>query len=42
MQLFVISSMENEIPENVNQAQSITNDSSVAEQFLDSFADNVL
>ena len=34
--------MENEIPENINQAQSTTNDPSIAEQFLDSVADNAL
>lgn len=34
--------MENEIPENVNQVQSTSNDPSIAEQFLDSIADNAL
>jgi len=34
--------MENEIPENVNQAQSTTNDPSIAQQFLDSIADTAL
>jgi hypothetical protein len=34
--------MENEIPENINQVQSTSNDPSIAEQFLDSIADNAL
>lgn len=34
--------MENEIPENINQAQGTTNDPSIAEQFLDSIADSAL
>lgn len=34
--------MENEIPENVNQVQNTSNDPSIAEQFLDSIADNAL
>ena len=34
--------MENEIPEHVNQVQSTSNDPSIAEQFLDSIADNAL
>ena len=34
--------METEIPENINQAQSTTSDPSIAEQFLDSVADNAL
>ena len=34
--------MENEIPENVNQAQSTTNDPSIGQQILDSIADNAL
>ena len=34
--------MENEIPENVNQAQSTTNDPSIGQQFLDSIADSAL
>ncbi len=34
--------MENEIPQNINQAQNTSNDPSIAEQFLDSVADNAL
>ena len=34
--------METEIPENINQAQNTSNDPSIAEQFLDSIADNAL